>query len=250
MVLNDVCDAKLDAVERPERPIPSGRVSKENSLRVGSALLVGGVFIAHVVSWLTSQWQTAQISVALAATIIAYNVGVKSTQFGPLAMGGCRLMNVLLGASVGTNLMTFSESSAAWLFAAGVGIYTAGLTLIARRETENSVGNEHVTGTALILLGLVVVFFLPLSLDEIVISETDWIVLTSCLLLTYIGHLIFAAISEYSRFDIQTAVSRLIQMFVVIDAVVCALAVNWIAGIVVISLYIPMRLIARWTPMT
>ena len=27
MVLNDVFDAKLDAVERPERPIPSGRIS-------------------------------------------------------------------------------------------------------------------------------------------------------------------------------------------------------------------------------
>ena len=27
MVLNDVFDARLDAVERPERPIPSGRVS-------------------------------------------------------------------------------------------------------------------------------------------------------------------------------------------------------------------------------
>jgi len=28
MALNDACDAELDAVERPKRPIPSGRVSR------------------------------------------------------------------------------------------------------------------------------------------------------------------------------------------------------------------------------
>ena len=64
MVLNDVCDAELDAVERPERPIPSGRISRHAALRVGIGLLVGGVFIAVAVSAFSKQWQTVLFAVA------------------------------------------------------------------------------------------------------------------------------------------------------------------------------------------
>ncbi len=188
MVLNDACDAELDAKERPERPIPSGRVSKQNALRVGIALLVGGVFTACVVSWLRNQWLTAQISITLAATIVGYNIGVKSAHFGPLAMGGCRFMNVLLGASVGANLVISTEAPAAWVYAALIGVYTMGITILARRETESSFLRANVT--------------------------------------------------------------RLIQLFIVFDATVSALAAGWLSGLAVLSLLIPTRLLARKLPMT
>ena len=43
MVLNDVFDAEVDARERPERPIPSGRVSlqRRNGGRLGAVVAVG-----------------------------------------------------------------------------------------------------------------------------------------------------------------------------------------------------------------
>ncbi|MDZ4659620.1 MAG: UbiA family prenyltransferase [Bythopirellula sp.] len=188
MVLNDVCDAELDAKERPERPIPSGRVSRQTALRVGIALLVGGVFTAHVVTWLTHQWQSTYLALALAATIVGYNVGVKSTRFGPLAMGGCRLMNVLLGASVGANLATFTENPIAWVYAAVIGLYTMGITILARRETESRL--------------------------------------------------------------MRGTVTRLIQLFIVFDATVSALAAGWLSGLAVLSLLIPTRFLARKLPMT
>ena len=46
MVLNDVFDARLDAVERPERPIPSGRVSIRSAATAGGLLLVIGLVAA------------------------------------------------------------------------------------------------------------------------------------------------------------------------------------------------------------
>ena len=46
VVLNDVFDRDLDRVERPERPIPSGRVSTRKAAALGGGLLGGGVAAA------------------------------------------------------------------------------------------------------------------------------------------------------------------------------------------------------------
>ena len=46
MALNDVADASRDAFERPERPIPSGRISRSTATLIASSLLVLGVFFA------------------------------------------------------------------------------------------------------------------------------------------------------------------------------------------------------------
>ena len=46
IVLNDVFDRRIDAVERPERPIPSGRVSAGGAAGLGGALVVSGVLAA------------------------------------------------------------------------------------------------------------------------------------------------------------------------------------------------------------
>ena len=43
VVFNDVFDADLDAIERPERPIPSGAVSKQTAMVLGISLLAVGI---------------------------------------------------------------------------------------------------------------------------------------------------------------------------------------------------------------
>src|SRR5690348_4730424 len=50
VVLNDFFDAALDAVERPERPIPSGLISKAEALLLGVLLLITGIVCASFVS--------------------------------------------------------------------------------------------------------------------------------------------------------------------------------------------------------
>ena len=51
VALNDVYDADVDRQERPERPIPSGRVSLAAARRLGWMLLIAGAAIPWVVSW-------------------------------------------------------------------------------------------------------------------------------------------------------------------------------------------------------
>jgi hypothetical protein len=50
MFLNDAFDAEIDARERPERPIPSGRIARRAVFAIGFAQLAGGVLLFAAVS--------------------------------------------------------------------------------------------------------------------------------------------------------------------------------------------------------
>lgn len=96
VVFNDVFDAELDSQERPERAIPSGRVSKLQASILGTLLHLVGVITAFQVN------QTAGfIAIAIAIMTIIYDSKAKhSVIFGPLFMGLCRGGNLLIGVSI------------------------------------------------------------------------------------------------------------------------------------------------------
>jgi 4-hydroxybenzoate polyprenyltransferase len=50
VVMNDVFDAKLDSIERPERPIPSGKVPLASATMLGISLLFLGILAAAMFS--------------------------------------------------------------------------------------------------------------------------------------------------------------------------------------------------------
>ena len=95
VVLNDVFDAALDARERPERPIPSGRVPQAVAAWLGGGLLLLGVGAAAQVSWLSGA-----LAVGIAAGAVFYDaVGKHAGWWGAANMGACRGGNLLLGVS-------------------------------------------------------------------------------------------------------------------------------------------------------
>jgi 4-hydroxybenzoate polyprenyltransferase len=50
MVFNDVFDREIDALERPKRPIPSGRVPVRGAATLGAALVAGGLVLSGAVA--------------------------------------------------------------------------------------------------------------------------------------------------------------------------------------------------------
>ncbi|MBK8977326.1 MAG: UbiA family prenyltransferase [Planctomycetes bacterium] len=89
MVLNDHADRREDAVQRPERPLPSGAIAPASAFAFGLALLAGGVALAPVPGW----------HGALAALVLAYDYLLKrSPVTGALTMGLLRGLNLLAGA--------------------------------------------------------------------------------------------------------------------------------------------------------
>ncbi|MGV9775833.1 SCO3242 family prenyltransferase [Streptosporangium sp. NPDC003464] len=97
MAANDWADRHLDAVERPRRPIPSGRVSPGLALAAAAGLTGAGLAAAG----LAAGRRGLAVAVPLAAAIWTYDLLAKDTPAGPAVMAACRALDVLLGACPG-----------------------------------------------------------------------------------------------------------------------------------------------------
>lgn len=97
MAANDWADRDIDAKERPERPIPSGRVSPGTAVGIAAALTAAGLGLAG----LAGGRRALAVAVPLAGAVWCYDLALKGTPAGPAAMAACRGLDVLLGASSG-----------------------------------------------------------------------------------------------------------------------------------------------------
>lgn len=243
MVLNDVFDAELDAVERPERPIPSGKIAWRTAAIVGASLLAGGVFFGFLAAWQLGRFAPAAVTVLLAIAILTYDALLKPTVLAPYAMGLCRSLNVLLGASI---LPLLWPAVGAWWFAAGVGIYTVGLTLLAQHE----VGENKPPGLLpylFVLGGLLAIAQIPVEVHGQIEQSAWWWLCTALLLLLFA---ILSPRKHTSALEVRSTVKRLILFFIVIDATVALAATGWLSGLAVLALLIPTLLASRRIAMT
>ncbi|WP_328979158.1 SCO3242 family prenyltransferase [Streptomyces canus] len=94
MALNDWADRDVDAVERPHRPLPSGRIRPAAALGAACALTGAGLSLAACAGR-----PALTVAVPLAATVWAYDLALKNTPAGPLAMATARGLDLLLGAA-------------------------------------------------------------------------------------------------------------------------------------------------------
>jgi hypothetical protein len=144
IVLNDVFDAAVDRVERPERPIPSGRVSRDRAAWFGGILLLAGAALA----W-GGGTATGVVAAATALCIVAYDAwGKRQTWAGPVNMGLCRAGNLLIGVAATPAALRW-----AWPLALLPLAYITAVTAVSRGEVHG--GNRAVAAVALVFLGLV-----------------------------------------------------------------------------------------------
>lgn len=137
MYLNDAFDAGIDARQRPERAIPSGRVARSTVFVLGFAMLAAGI---AVVLWQgTDRAGLAPViaALALAAAIVFYDWYHKTNPFSPVVMGACRaLVYVTAGLAVVQPLPGALLAGAALLLC-----YLIGLTYVAKQENLGEVRN-------------------------------------------------------------------------------------------------------------
>ncbi|WP_402463467.1 SCO3242 family prenyltransferase [Isoptericola aurantiacus] len=134
MALNDWADRDLDAVERPERPIPSGRVTPSEALAVAAGLTGAGLACAAVAGR-----RPLAVAAALAAAVWTYDVVAKPTLAGPVVMASTRVLDVLLGAA---------GDRAAVGPAALVGVHTLAVTVLSRGEVHGATSTQAWTAVA------------------------------------------------------------------------------------------------------
>ena len=157
VVMNDFFDAALDSVERPERPIPSGLISQMQALVLGLLLLLGGIVSAFFVSPASG---TLALAIAIAA--VGYDKWAKHRSFiGPLVMGICRGMSLLLGLSViPAQLQTLS-----FLGIIPV-IYIAAITMISQGEVHGSKKSVLLGAMGLYALAMAGILFFSFLRDS------------------------------------------------------------------------------------
>jgi hypothetical protein len=134
MYLNDAFDRRIDARERPQRPIPSGRVAAGTVFVAGFGQLAAALTLLAVLdSTLTPAGGGAGAITAggtLAAAIVVYDAWHKGNPFGPLIMGLCRALVYVTAALVMAGRLPAGVSIAALMLLCHV----AGLSYAAKQE--------------------------------------------------------------------------------------------------------------------
>ena len=243
MVLNDVFDAALDAIERPERPIPSGRISRKAAAIFGTLLMIIGVGCAAAVGL-----GSLLIAGLIVAAVLLYDGRLKSTIAAPLGMGTCRFLNLMLGASAATT-MTSVWQTIPMTVAAGLGIYILGVTVFARNEAGKSSSTGLLTGVGIMLCGIGLdAWMVTGSGAEKAISGSQM-----ALLILGLNILMRAAIviGNPQPVRIQRTVGLMLLCIIFLDALmVFGLTGDVKNAVLVIMLIAPASLVRRFIPMS
>lgn len=241
MVWNDYFDAGIDAIERPDRPIPSGKISPKNAAIFAIILMVMGIACSLSVELLHGfSGTTLIIALAIVFFIFAYDGGGKNFLFGPLLMGSCRFFNVLLGWSVGGD--SFTET--AYLQAGIIGIYIIGVTFYAKHEAVQSNRLSLVMASIIIIFALSIGLILPTVNNQG--DALPWLYpYLFFLLMARVGKALWSGIAEPTPRNVQMGVVTCLKSLVLLDCILAIAIAGWI-GLWILVLLIPNLIMNRF----
>ena len=223
VAFNDVFDAELDAIERPERPIPSGRVSKSSAAWMSLILLVIGVLAAAQVNLVS-----AGIALTVAVLAVLYDYwGKHQNLLGPINMGLCRTGNLLLGVSIAPELL-----STFWPLGLIPLIFVAAITMISRGEVHGKNRNALYGGLSMYIVVILVIGAMPF-----VHGTAPWEVFPFLALLSYmIFPPLIKAIRSQNPKLIGKSVKAAVISLIIVNASLAAAFAGWQIGIIVLLL--------------
>lgn len=237
VAINDVCDVERDGVERPWRPVPSGRVSRSAAFRLAVFLLGVGFAVASCVSA-----RAAMIAGFLIVAIVFYDAVLKATPAAPAVMGLCRALNLALGMHAAASLWSATALTPIGL----IWLYITSVTFFARHEAAVSSAPRLIAGTIGVCAAVVGLSVLAWIVPHARMSFF-WPVGMLLVGLAYEG---FRAASRASPRTVQAAVKTFVIAIILFDACLVWAARGGLAALVVASLIVPTILFARWSRVT
>jgi len=100
-VINDYFDVESDKINRPKRPIPSGKVSRRGALAFSVGLFIIGILIAGLINWITFV-----IAVVNSVALILYSSHLQNKiLLGNLSIGYLTGSTFLFGGAAMNNLV-------------------------------------------------------------------------------------------------------------------------------------------------
>lgn len=227
VVLNDYFDAALDTLERPERPIPSGAISKNTAGLLGAALLLLGIIAACLAGM-----APGGLAFAIAASVLSYNSQMKSHSWlGPLNMGLCRALNLLLGVSVVPELAWRMS----WLGLFPL-IFITAVTVISRGEVLG--GDKKALRLSLVMYLLLAVGLLGLGIWRDSLPEA--LVFAACWFFMAVRPL-RKAFHTLAPADVRASVKAGVLSLIILDATYAAVFAGWLPALAV-ALLLPVSI--------
>lgn len=241
VIFNDVADRKIDLKERPNRPIPSGKITLRNAIFLASLLLATSIVTSFFISV-----TTFIVVVILIVLILLYDFLLKNSLLDPAIMSGTRVLNVLLGASTS---LSFFEGEADYvlyglfLVCTSEFIYISGISILSKYET---VKNQ------LFRMGRlnIILFVSPLIVGAFgaiigFYNDNTWIYLI------IFGSFVLSIVISLSKSPVtnttlQKIISLLITGVIIHDAVYIGGSLDsWYAGISTFVLLVPTMLLGK-----
>ncbi len=235
MVLNDCYDYDIDHHERPERPLPSGRVARKTAWLIAFTMLLLGFIFASLISI-----QTATIAAILVVAIIAYDSGPRQGWRAAINMGLCRYFNWLMAISaIGLN----------WelaLMPIPVLCYVTALTRISQDEVQANSPEIILKAAGLILAGsccwliwfIFGLFNFHLALIALAIA------------LTLLALRFLHVYQDYNPASVKAIVSALLFGIIPLDALLLLSSGQIMAAVLLLLLLFPGKLAGRFIYIT
>jgi 4-hydroxybenzoate polyprenyltransferase len=231
MALNDACDAALDARERPERPIPSGRITRAGAYAIAAILLGLCLVLAAAVGT-----RPFVVALLLVGAIVLYDAAAKRTAAGPGVMAACRALNVGLGIALGV-LAWPALGAMAILFA-----YVLVLTLLSRFEVTAApvaLVRRGAAAFALVVAAAIALFVLGWGAAGAVG------IVFLLLLGAWLGPPLRAAVDDPAPRRIITVIKAAVLGIILVDAAFTSAARGLGAGALVAALFVPAYVLGR-----
>ena len=240
IVLNDVFDVAIDRAERPNRPLPSGRVPLRPVAKFGGLALLSGPLVA----WFAGP-TAGVVAAALALCVLLYDGGLKRTLVGPVVMGACRSLNLLLGFCAIADL----GGPYAWTLAGCVGLFVVGVTVISRSEVAAGSNRGIIAGTTIEFLALVGLLAVAVGLFRLLDQSLRFPLVGFVLFLMLfqvLGRVGWAAIQDSTPARVQRAVKTGVLSLVWLDVAVAATVRDPWYALAIAALWVPAFVIGRW----
>lgn len=232
VVLNDYFDRDIDARERPERPIPSGRIPSYLALALGVSWMLLGILAAFCVSP-----GSGMLALYIALLAVIYDAWAKKLQIvGPVFMGLCRGLNLFLGVSV------VPAACGEWWFLALLPlVYIAGITAMSRGEVKG--GSREMVLAAFAAMGAVFGGVVSLGFGDR--FRLAW----AALFLLFLGYRILPAMGRAwnvpDAAHLRAAVKSGVLSLIVLDAAIAAGFAGPVYGLAILALLGVAALLAR-----
>ncbi|MDH3610804.1 MAG: UbiA family prenyltransferase [Nitrosopumilus sp.] len=227
MVFNDFFDFPLDKKQRPERPLPSGRISKNNAFYLGLCFLV----LANICSALVG-FQTLLVSLLMTGFILLYDIKLKNIPvMSILNLSLIRFFNVILGTTI------VALSIEVILIAIPVAILVAGISIFAKTEDSQYSKRAEILNLIFIIATVFYVNLLAFG-GEIIFYAFIGIFI-------FIIFVPFYFYKDKTNTNIQKKVTFQLLSIIILDATLLSIYSELIFAIITLILFVPAYFITR-----